>query len=247
VPTGTQELVINLETNAFDIRRANEQACPQRFSGAMVSGCYSQYFVIDTRAHANLLGVHFKPGGARPILGLPVGALADAHVDLDRLWGPIAQELRERLAHASGTPEQFRILELEMLKRLARDSRPDTDPAMAHALDLLTRQRRTVGAVAQELGLTGRRFIERFSAEVGMTPKLYARVWRFQRAIMQARTKRTNWVELALHAGYCDQSHLIRDFVSFSGASPSALLCQSDRVPKEHHLVHSGKIHPRRP
>ncbi len=101
VATGTQELVINLQENAFDIRRAGEEAHAQRLSGAMVSGAYSRYFVIDTRAHASLLGVHFRAGGAGPVLGVPPGELADRHADLEVLWGGAARELRDQLGEAS--------------------------------------------------------------------------------------------------------------------------------------------------
>jgi len=246
VPTGTPELVINLHDDAFDIRSAPE-ASVRRFSGAMVSGCYSKYFVIDTRAHASLLGVHFKPGGARAILGLPLSELADRHVDLEVLWGPRARELRERLGNAARIEARFQIIESELRKRLPRDSQLGAHPAVTIALHHLANERHPVGEIARELGLTGRRFIELFGAEVGMTPKLYGRVQRFQSALRHSRRAGPQWTELALDAGYYDQSHLIRDFVSFSGFSPSELLCHAAPAPKEHHLAHAGKIRPRRP
>jgi hypothetical protein len=56
-----------------------------RFSGALVSGAYGGFFVIDTAEEVSIIGVHFKPGGAFPFLGLPAGELADAHVNLETL------------------------------------------------------------------------------------------------------------------------------------------------------------------
>lgn len=213
----------------------------------MVSGCYGKYFVIDTRAHASLLDVHFKPGGGRAIWGLPLGEISDQHVDLGVLWGPAARRLRERLGHAASLAEQFKILEAELVSRLARSAYPSTHSALTLALQRLTRERRSVGAVASELGLTRRRFIELFSAEVWMTPKLYGRVQRFQSVLARAGTAATGWPDLALEAGYCDQSHLIRDFVSFSGFAPSELVRHRGPAPKEHHLADLGNIRPRRP
>ncbi len=246
VPSGTQELVINLHADEFEIRAAG--AGTQRFSGAMVSGAYGRYFVVDTRAHVSLLGVHFKPGGAGAMLGVPPGELADQHVDLGELWGPASRELCDRLRDAATAPLRFQILELELLTRLARSLRSQsTHPAVAVALRRLAREPCRVAAVARELGFTGRRFIQLFTAEVGMTPKLFARVQRFQSALTRARTTSVEWSELALQAGYCDQSHLIRDFVSFSGFPPAELLRHARPGMKEHHLAHSGKIRPRRP
>jgi AraC-like DNA-binding protein len=245
LPTGTLELVINLHDDVFDIRRGVDAPSARRFSGAMVSGAYSSYFVIDPRAHANLLGVHFKPGAARAILGIPPGSLADEHVDLEVLWGPAARELRERLGTATNVQHRFEILETALLRQL-------TGPVGRHgavelAIQRLACDRHPVGQVAAELGMTRRRFIELFTSEVGMTPKLFFRVQRFQGALKRAGASGRGWVELALAAGYCDQSHLVRDFASFSGFAPTELIRHMGPDLKEHHVRAVGKISPRRP
>ncbi|HEX2680454.1 MAG TPA: DUF6597 domain-containing transcriptional factor, partial [Candidatus Dormibacteraeota bacterium] len=97
------ELVINLRDNELRIYdRARTGVC-ERFSGAIVSGAYGRYFVIDTAEEASLLGVHFKAGGAFPFFGPLVSELVDTHVDLETLWGHSGRELRERLHAASPT------------------------------------------------------------------------------------------------------------------------------------------------
>jgi AraC-like DNA-binding protein len=76
--------------------------------------------------------------------------------------------------------------------------------------------------VARLVGLSQRRFITLFKEEVGITPKLFSRVRRFQRAlVLIRRSAAPNWPALALECGYFDQSHLIRDFLAFSGFSPN--------------------------
>jgi AraC-like DNA-binding protein len=235
VPSGTQELVINLAENAFTIRAAASPLI-HRFSGAMVSGAYRSYFVIDTRAHACLLGAHFKPGCAGPLLGVPPGGLADRHVDLDALWGPFAQCLRERLCAATTLDARFRLLETALVERLRQPFR--RHPAVQLAVRRLSEGANGVGQLAVELGLSRRRLIEVFSAEVGMTPKTFARVQRFQRALNEARGKLPHFSEIARQAGYCDQSHLIRDFVAFSGFSPLELLGGAGPELKDNHAIH---------
>jgi hypothetical protein len=79
VPSGTFELVVNLDED--DIRGA-----VRRHAGAVVSGAFTRSFVVDTREHASLVGVHFKPGGARAFLGARADELTDAHVELAALW-----------------------------------------------------------------------------------------------------------------------------------------------------------------
>ena len=71
---------------------------------------------------------------------------------------------------------------------------------------------------AEAVGLSQRRFMEVFTAEDGLTPKLFSRVQRLQQALAR-RTPAPEWAQLASDCGYFDQSHLIRDFVEFSGYS----------------------------
>ena len=89
--------------------------------------------------------------------------------------------------------------------------------------------------LARRVGLSQRRFIQLFTAEVGLTPKLYCRVRRFQRARELVRTtKEPDWAAVAVACGFFDQSHLIRDFREFTGLSPAAYVHQRT----EHALLH---------
>ena len=90
-----------------------------RFSGAVVSGAHGRGFAPETAEEAFIIGVHFKPGGAFPFLGLPAGDLADTHVDLETLWGPSAGRLRERLGEARTSAERFQLLQKVLLSRLS--------------------------------------------------------------------------------------------------------------------------------
>lgn len=232
VPSGTLELVINLHED--EIRIYDPSGAIRRFSGAVVSGAYRRFFVIDTRAHASLVGVHFRPGGAEPFLGAPPGALIDRHVDLDALWPGPAVQLRDRLCEAAPAA-RFAVLEQVLLRRLSRHR--GGHPAVPLALARLARPDTTIGDVAAHLGLSRRRLIEVFTAEVGMTPKRLTRVLRFQRAIALARCAGTpDWGRLASQCGYFDQPHLIHDFQELAGLSPVLAFRASAGV-KEHHLA----------
>jgi AraC-like DNA-binding protein len=228
LPSGTLELVINLRDNEF---RIYDPVWPQRyrrFPGAMVSGAYSSIFVIDTLEDASVIGAHFKPGGAFPFLGPPAGELADLHVDLETLWGRSATiALRERLC-AAPTPEQrLSILERVLLAHLFRPL--EHHHAVSTALHAFTSSDGigTVGALARQIGISQRRFIEVFTDEVGITPKLFSRIQRFHLALSAFQESDSlNWAHLAVDCGYFDQSHLIRDFLEFSGLTPTDYLNQ---------------------
>jgi AraC-like DNA-binding protein len=225
LPSGTFELVFNLRDDELriysDSSGSPREKC-RRYSGALISGPYAGSFMTDTEEEASILGIHMRPGGAFALLGLPAGELANAHVDLRTVWGPSVVGLRERLCAARAPAERFQLLESALIARLAEPS--TRHGAVRCALNLLTRShgRARVRDVAKAVDLSQRRLIEVFTNEVGLTPKLFGRVQRFQRALALARNDAgLDWAELAAACGYFDQSHLIRDFVAFAGMSPA--------------------------
>ncbi|MFL5250527.1 MAG: helix-turn-helix domain-containing protein [Myxococcales bacterium] len=94
------------------------------------------------------------------------------------------------------------------------------------------------GDFAKGLGLSRRRLIEVFTEYAGMTPKRYARVRRFQRALALAtRTTPPRWAELALECGYFDQAHLCRDWAELTGLSPAEFVALRRTPVKENHIA----------
>ena len=226
VPSGTLEIVFNLREDKTHIADASDPTRFMAFGGAVVSGAQARYFVTDVQAHAALVGVHFRPGGAFAMLGVPPGALCDGHANLDAIWGARASELCERLCNAENSGERFHILDGAFLPRLAGASLLRDE--VRFALRRLVAKNARINSVAADVELSHRRFIEVFSAEVGVTPKVFSRVGRFQRTWNLAKESvALDWAELALTGGYADQSHLIREFVLLSGHSPRELLKRS--------------------
>lgn len=233
VPTGTLELIVALVDGQGRIHDATGRS--RSVSGAMVSGAYRRPFSFDTYENASAVGVHFRPGCAGVVLGLPPGELIDRHVDLEALWGRRARELRERLCAAPTTDQQFAILEAELVSRL--DQRRVHHPAVTRALDALARPQARVRDIAKSTSLSQRRLIELFTAAVGITPKRFGRVLRFQRATAFARRAAAlDWTRIAHECGYYDQAHLIHDFRDLADVTPSDLIRTSLHV-KEHHQL----------
>jgi AraC-like DNA-binding protein len=243
LPSGTFEVVFNLREDELRIYGPSDPAACRRFAGALLSGPYAGSFMSDTAEEAAILGVHFKPGGAFAILGIPAMEFADTHVDLKTIWGPRATELRERLCALSEPAERFRLVEQALMQRLC-------DPHAGHAairpaLNLLagTHGQVRIRDVARRVDLSQRRFIEVFATEVGLTPKLFGRIQRFQHAISHShQAPKVDWAQIAVDCGYFDQSHLIREFIEFSGAAPTDYRLRHSRLDrdgvhmKRHHL-----------
>jgi AraC-like DNA-binding protein len=200
----------------------------RHYSGAVLSGTYSRVFVCDATQHESMVGVHFRPGGAVPFLEQAANDFADTHADLGDLWGRSAAVLRERLCEGARPQERFRILEAFLMRRLHRHA-SKRHRAVAAALNMFgaAGTGAAVRDAAREVGLCERRFIQVFHTHVGVTPKLFCRLLRFQRArALAQRVATVDWSQLASACGYFDQSHLIRDFQEFSSSSPTAYLRQ---------------------
>jgi AraC-like DNA-binding protein len=213
LPTGTVELVINLRDET-DVTFE-----------AIVAGPHSRFFVLDTSRPASVIGVHFKPSGAFAFFALPMDELRNRHVPLDALWGGRAAELRERLLAADGAEAKLRVLERALLSLLLRPQ--SRHAAVGHALAAFRRGPRRIATVVDELGMSQRRFIRLFSDEVGLTPKSFCRIRRFQRTVSLLHgTQDVDWAATALACGYFDQSHMIHDFQDFAGLSPASYLAR---------------------
>ncbi len=242
LPSGTFEIVFNLREDELRIYGPSKEDECRRFAGAVISGPYAGYFMSDTAEEASILGVHFRPGGAAAVLGLPAGELANAHVDLQTIWGRMATGLREHLCELAEPTERFRLLEQTLLERLAVSCH--RHPAVRAGLELLigTRGQARIRDVAGAVDLSPRRFVDVFTAETGLTPKLFARVQRFQHAVASSQAKtEVDWAELAAECGYCDQSHLIHEFVEFAGVAPAEFRQRQNRL--DHAGVHLKRHH----
>jgi len=234
MPDGSVELVINLKENEARIYDRDDLARCERLPGAILAGPHSRFFVIDTAQQDSVMGIHFKPGGAFPFFKLPADELHNLHVSLEDLWGIEATLLRERLLESSTPEEKFQVIE-ECL--LARAFKPlERHRAVGFALGLF-RNIHTAPAIADvsdRIGISSRRFIQLFSNEVGLTPKLFCRVRRFQQVLQVIhRGDDCDWADLAASCGYFDQAHFIHDFKAFSGINPTTYLAQ-----KTEHLNH---------
>jgi AraC-like DNA-binding protein len=182
---------------------------------------------VNAAGVAQGIQVMLDPLVAARILGRPFGEVANQVVAVDQLDGRALRDLRAlpaRLGAASGWSERFALLDRVFGARLAETPAPDPRLAAAWA-----RLRRTGGAVpvealAAEAGWSRRHLGAVFRRELGLPPKVLARVVRFEGAYRQSRRAGTDgWAAVAADAGYYDQAHLIRDFRTFTGSTPARL------------------------
>jgi AraC-like DNA-binding protein len=168
-------------------------------------------------------GIFLKPFACWQLFRIPPAEFAERHFDASSVLSRWVHELWLRLAEFPTFSRCIQVAE-ECLLPFARNAIPLT-PAMKTARLLLEDDQSTpVRQLAFHSGVSMRTYERRFAAEIGMTPKLFARIARFQRAIDTKRTSGESWMTVAQEAGYFDQMHMVRDFRSLGGRAPTQLI-----------------------
>ena len=220
LPTIGLQLLVNLHE---DIVRWWDGAQLNRrhgVNGAAVRGMHTRPVAICARDQIRIVGAVLRPSAAGALLGVPAHELAETHTALDALWGAHGRSLREQLLEAPTPDRCMAILDRALCARLAAQ----LDPAIDYACRALE-SGSPVASVADTLSIDRKRLRRTFAAAVGITPKGYARVARLQRLltlIRQSAGRPLRWAELASECGYYDQAHLILEFRSLTGLTPSA-------------------------
>jgi AraC-like DNA-binding protein len=219
LPTGSMHLAIRLSNHPLRLFDDVDDSTRREVGYAIVGGARTTYYVRDISEPACSVGAQLLPGAAEILFGVPADELACRHTPLEDLWGHSVVETRERLIEGNSLKERLDILESILVARLPRLH--GLHPAVAQALAQLTTST-DVREVVKQSGYSHRRFIELFSRAVGLTPKLYCRVVRFQRVLeLTAAKPSSSKIDVALAAGYSDQPHFNRQFREFAGLTPS--------------------------
>jgi AraC-like DNA-binding protein len=216
MPNGQVHFMVNLAEDEFRTYGRPGEPVSQH-AGAVVAGPHAKSVVIDTRAQRWLAAVEFRHGGASRFFSMPMTDLSNQVVQLQDVWRSDGRLLRERLLDARTPASKFRVFEEVLLDHL----RPEFDPAIQYAITAL-RAGVPVSQVAFRLGLSPKTLVRRFSSQVGITPKRFARVHRLQRVLRAVRrSSQPDWCALAAEHGYTDQAHLIHDFRDLGDITPS--------------------------
>jgi AraC-like DNA-binding protein len=195
-----------------------------RFPGGFVAGLGDSATVTEHDGVQRGIQIDLTPVGARALFGVPMDELAGAVVPLPDLLPRAWRTLAERLERLRGWDARFDVLERILAKSLERMT-PRSALVVTHACARLQAEGGNVEmrALARELGYSEKQVVRLFRDQVGLTPKVFAKLVRFDRLVKRLREGRGgSWSELAVQLGYYDQAHLVRDVRRFAGATPTA-------------------------
>jgi AraC-like DNA-binding protein len=178
--------------------------------------------------------IFFQPTGLHRMFSAPMHELTNTHHEARAVLGPGMDELADRLSEGRSFEERVRIANAYLVRRSAVLSVPDRITSAAMSI-LGRRGHIQVPALAEQACMSPRQFERRFTREIGVPPKLYARIARFESALeSKALSNDESWTEITNRLGYFDQMYLIKDFKEFSGEVPTSLINQLETAYEAH-------------
>lgn len=212
---------------AFRFRGACRLGDGTQAPRAAITGLWD---TVRTHAHSRdhaVVIVSFTALGAAAWLRQPLDEFTNATTDLDAVLGRPAGlgSLHEQLAEAASHAERIRLVE-DLLLAHAGEAR--SDPLVASAVAWIERTRVSlrVQELARRIGLSQSALERRFRRLVGASPRRFASLVRL-RNVLRLREAGADWTTIAHAAGYCDQSHFIKDFKRFTGQAPGSFFAQA--------------------
>ena len=223
LPDGCVELVLNLRA-PFRERKATgeEQLQPSRF----LVGQMTRPVLIVPSDEVQLIGIRFQPGGTCPFFRFSLTEVTNQVVELAAVSSELEHALAPVLENASNVSWKIAALEKLLLERV-RSGRQDSWLIDLARQVVSNGGRASIDTLASAAGISGRQLERRFLREIGLGPKLFCRILRFQQVFRALDRDDPNWAAVAADCGYYDQAHLIRDFQQFAGQTPAALISES--------------------
>lgn len=227
VPWGGVPVILNLGP-AFRVHGPRTGDVPDTHALGFVAGLHTGHTMVDSSGRSECVQVDLTPLGARRILGRPMHELTNRSVDLAELVGHDGRRLIERLADASEWDARFALIDGFLLERWNAAPAVSAEVGWAWGAIERTGGGVPIGALSERIGWSRKRLIERFRTEVGLPPKVAARVIRFQRAYrMLGAPGADSLASIAYRCGYFDQAHFTREVREFAGLAPARLLVES--------------------
>jgi AraC-like DNA-binding protein len=221
LPNGLLELIVHLGPRFSLVTADGAAPCAE----VGISGIQTRPMIVEAPAESCVVvGIQFSPAGAYAVLRQPLHDLTALDVDLEALLGSAAAELAESCHEAPTTDACLTAARQWILGRLRVQH--CVDEPVAWVADQI-RQRHgdvSIATLRDRVGLTKSRLASTFREQMGVTPKLYARIHRFRRVVTRLREPSASLGALAVESGYYDQSHLTTEFRELSGLTPGEYL-----------------------
>jgi AraC-like DNA-binding protein len=211
--------------SGFKVYKTDDVEGFETFNESWMVGISTRHHTLDWPTEMRLFGINFRPEGAYPFLRLSMSELHNHVVPLNALWGHWAAEVRERLYDVQTIEDGFALLEQLLLTRLCEA--PSELKHVKYAITEIARHAGTLGIrkLSEQIGISQNHLETQFKRIIGITPKQLARLYRFEHVLQSIDvTQPVDWSLVAHQSLYYDQAHFNKDFVAFTGHTPTDYL-----------------------
>lgn len=233
IPDGAIQIIVDLTDTPKKLYAGETSPVAVDFSRSWISGMQQRWIVIEAQRASSMMVIRFRPGGAFAFMRHESTAFTNSVHALDAVINGRAGSLRDRILAAAGVPGKFAATEAWLMEQCRGELA--LNPAAVHLAARLGQPGQRVADLAETTGLSDRQVRNVFDRWIGVSPKSYARIARFQRVLAASGAieigdpgmtsgplPQPDWAALAAATGYSDQSHLHHDFVAFAGMTPGA-------------------------
>ena len=225
LPDGCVELILNFGDRFVQHVDGERRRQPRNFIVGQMTGPV----LISPTGTVQLLGIRFQPGGTRPFLDLPASEIADQVVELGVLSRQFERSLAQACEPLAELVQKVAAVDAFLVSRVERGKFDSHLLALAASV-IDRRGLVSVDQLASHAGVSARQLERRFLREVGIGPKLLARIVRFQQVFRAVDQSNPAWADVAIECGYFDQAHLIRDFNQFAQLTPAVLFASQSSL-----------------
>ena len=228
LPVCNIDFILNLSSPIKYLKDEKMELAP---TGFHFNGISDRYCRINQRGILRVFGISFFPTGLFPILKIPVSEFKDKTIELNLIIKDFTESIEDKLNKTHSIPEAITVIENELIKIVDISLMPSKE--VYHAFELFNKHINESGinVLCEEYGINQRRLERMFNKYIGMSPKLFYKIKRFQRIVNSLeKTENESFTTLAYNNNYYDQTHFIKDFKSFTGSTPTAFLKQNNSV-----------------
>ena len=227
VPDGSINLIFELDgflRHVFD----NETLAPKLdFTRVWFSGVHRNLINISTHKDSSMFVVRFKPAGAYPFLRKSVSKFTDTVLPAEDVFGDEIFEIRDAILAASGPEDKKKIVD-DWLNEKFDETKTPKDAIYTSIQKIINDphfQENNLAELIEESGYSQKQFINLFKEYVGVAPKYFQRIVRFNEILVKIHAdEKLSWTEISYDCGFYDQAHFIKEFQHFCGVNPETHL-----------------------
>ena len=219
IPDGYPEIIFHYR----DPYRINLMGDWEKQDKSLFAGQITKHFFLKNTGQTGMIGIKLWPTAPFELTGNSMDEFTDNVVPMSQLFGdtfdPLARQLQAEISPGNRT----NLVDETLLKFIASKAFVREEISAKAVQKILKRNGvMRVEELAESLDVSRRHLERQFKKVVGLTPKYYSRIIRFNRIFEIMKEGSESWIHIALDSGYCDQSHFIKEFKAFAGEEPTS-------------------------